>query len=262
MEASCPDVTPSLAAFIARGLGATSDKRYATPEDALDAALAIERPPRAMRELAELVEAGGAARERNIEAFKPAPVEASTTASEASTGGSELRQSRARKPTRAWRTPAVLAALVLTLLSMTGWLWSSATPARDDGAPPTAAPVAGALDIPSRPSGGAISGAPAAAQPAHAALPVHAKPNAVATGSAPKHARHVPSSASKKPGTLRVIAVPFGKVWLDGTLRGRAPLELEVAAGVHQLNVGRREPTLKQTVIVRPGELREIVVRY
>lgn len=64
-----------------------------------------------------------------------------------------------------------------------------------------------------------------------------------------------PSEATDVPGVaLRVVAVPYGQVWIDGEKRGQSPLTLsDLSAGEHEIAVGRTKPTLRRTVELPPA---------
>ena len=177
VEDSCPNVTPSLAAFIARGLCATGADRYASPDEMLDAALSIERPARAMRELAEL-----------IDAIKPrmAP---GLAPPETAKPGSELRESRSRKSSGSARRSLTFAALLMVLLLATGFFFFARSGVSKVARPLATPPTANASALPVKAAVPSSASIATSTQPALAALPVRGKPEPVARTRAGRRAR-------------------------------------------------------------------------
>ncbi len=66
-----------------------------------------------------------------------------------------------------------------------------------------------------------------------------------------------PVVAAPVPGTLRVIALPWGEVTVDGASRGRAPVTLHLGAGEHSVRItGGVEHT--ERVVIRSGDTRTV----
>lgn len=60
---------------------------------------------------------------------------------------------------------------------------------------------------------------------------------------------------------LTVLALPWGKVWLNGRLLGSAPQTVWLKSGRHRVQVGLDEPSTSTTVKLAAGETRRIVLR-
>lgn len=54
-------------------------------------------------------------------------------------------------------------------------------------------------------------------------------------------------------GRVRVMVVPWGDVWVNGRHAGRAPLDVELAAGEHTIAAGVGRPSKRQRVRVQSG---------
>lgn len=67
------------------------------------------------------------------------------------------------------------------------------------------------------------------------------------------------AAAPARRGTIQVGVFPAGQVWVDGRLRGRAPVTVSVPAGTHTVAAGRDRPAESRTVIVSAGKTEEIV---
>jgi serine/threonine protein kinase len=74
-------------------------------------------------------------------------------------------------------------------------------------------------------------------------------------GSAPE-ARTKPERA-----LLRVLADPWGNVWIDDEKVGRAPVRRLVRPGTHKVQIGDEYPETPKYVKVGPGESRKITLR-
>ncbi len=59
-------------------------------------------------------------------------------------------------------------------------------------------------------------------------------------------------------GSIRVTVVPWGRVWVDGRLRGRAPRSIRLGPGTHLVQVGYDRPMLDRTIRLRAGQRRSI----
>ena len=70
------------------------------------------------------------------------------------------------------------------------------------------------------------------------------------------------SSARRHRGTLHVVAVPYGEVWVDGQLRGKAPLRLPLRAGPHRIQVRAGREEQERSVQVDAGETSKSVFRF
>jgi len=69
----------------------------------------------------------------------------------------------------------------------------------------------------------------------------------------------VPDTTEARPARLTVIVFPWGNVWIDGKLRGAAPLKNEVLKpGRHKVSVGQDAPFKSQSIRLRPGQRRTL----
>ena len=59
-------------------------------------------------------------------------------------------------------------------------------------------------------------------------------------------------------GVIQVAVFPGGRVWLNGQLRGRAPVNLRLPAGTHWISVGQDQPTLRRRIAVVGGKTHEL----
>ncbi len=61
------------------------------------------------------------------------------------------------------------------------------------------------------------------------------------------------------PASLTVIVYPWGDVWINGKRRGAAPLKsLSLKPGRYRIGAGQGEPTVTQTVRLRPGQKKKL----
>lgn len=68
-----------------------------------------------------------------------------------------------------------------------------------------------------------------------------------------------PIAPSPKPGRLSVAVFPWGDVWIDGKLRGRAPVRnVALPPGRHKVSAGQGEPWKTQVVRLKAGQRRDI----
>jgi hypothetical protein len=64
-----------------------------------------------------------------------------------------------------------------------------------------------------------------------------------------------PVAPSPKPGRLSVAVFPWGDVWIDGKLRGRAPVRnVTLAPGRHKVSAGQGEPWKTRVVRLKEGQ--------
>jgi hypothetical protein len=61
---------------------------------------------------------------------------------------------------------------------------------------------------------------------------------------------------------VRVTAVPWGNIWVDGKLVGRAPRSLKLAAGAHSVSVGGDAPAATETITVRAGKRKGLMLEW
>ncbi|MDH3654264.1 MAG: serine/threonine protein kinase [Myxococcales bacterium] len=61
------------------------------------------------------------------------------------------------------------------------------------------------------------------------------------------------------PASLTVIVYPWGDVWINGKRRGTAPLkDLSLKPGRYRIAAGQGEPTVTQTIRLRPGQTKKL----
>jgi hypothetical protein len=61
------------------------------------------------------------------------------------------------------------------------------------------------------------------------------------------------------PASLTVVVYPWGDVWINGTPRGTAPLKnLALKPGRYRIGAGQGEPTVTQTIRLRPGQKKKL----
>lgn len=63
---------------------------------------------------------------------------------------------------------------------------------------------------------------------------------------------------SESAGRLRVTVVPWGRIWVDGRARGRAPRTLLLAPGAHLVQVGFERPMASRRVRVRESRVSRV----
>ena len=96
---------------------------------------------------------------------------------------------------------------------------------------------------------------PASEPAGAAAVPAFKTMTPDGPGSAPE-ARTKPERA-----LLRVLADPWGNVWIDDEKVGRAPVRRSVRPGTHKVQIGDEYPEEPKYVKVAPGESRKITLR-
>ncbi|MEM7135818.1 MAG: serine/threonine-protein kinase [Myxococcota bacterium] len=68
-----------------------------------------------------------------------------------------------------------------------------------------------------------------------------------------------PKPAAAAPARLSVYVFPWGQVWIDGKVRGSAPLEgISLKPGRHKVSAGRGKPSKTQTVRLRAGQRKSL----
>jgi len=70
-------------------------------------------------------------------------------------------------------------------------------------------------------------------------------------------------SAATRPHTaeLRVVAVPFGDVWIDGRPMGHAPVTTRLSPGSHEVAVGDGKADQHRTLRLVAGEVQNVIFR-
>jgi eukaryotic-like serine/threonine-protein kinase len=125
---------------------------------------------------------------------------------------------------------------------------NAAKPARLDPRAPSAAPLV--LVAEPTPDSEPVAGASPSAQVE--------KAGETKLAEAPD-AKPGPERRARK-GRLRVGVFPTGNVWIDGRLRGAAPLTLELAAGRHVIGAGADRPIKTERVEVKPDQEQSVVI--
>lgn len=113
--------------------------------------------------------------------------------------------------------------------------------------PPEPPPAAALAETPPSPTPGSELPSPPAASPQEPTT-------------TPATAERSRSSAPATPGTVRVVVLPWGEVWVDGAAQGQAPQTLTLRPGRHTIAVGQGGPSERRAVTVRAGE--EQTVRF
>lgn len=93
-------------------------------------------------------------------------------------------------------------------------------------------------------------------EPAAAPGLITATPEVEESAGSPPEARAKPERA-----ILRVLADPWGNVWIDDEKVGRAPVRRSVRPGTHKVQIGDEYPEAPEYVKVAPGESRKITLR-
>ncbi len=99
---------------------------------------------------------------------------------------------------------------------------------------------------------------PSAAADPRAAHELTPDPSA-STTAAPQPLAPAPSKA--RPSELRVVAIPFGDVWIDGRPMGHAPVNARLPPGSHEVAVGDGHPAQRRTLRLAAGEVQNVVFR-
>ncbi len=64
---------------------------------------------------------------------------------------------------------------------------------------------------------------------------------------------------AQAPASLTVVVYPWGDVWINGKPRGTAPLKnLSLKPGRYRIGAGQGEPTVTQTIRLRPGQKKKM----
>jgi len=180
---------------------------------------------------------------------RPASAEALIAAFERALSAPETPARR-----RAWarwtRTVGVLAGVSLTVVALTLLRTRERTP--------SAAQVTGAISpAPTPVASAAEPNEPAVLAPASPVELPPAQPARVRRTSEKPVASAVDKPIAK--GSLTVLVFPYGKVWVDGALRGESPVSLELDVGTHEVTAGQRVPGASKSVVVRKGEHAQVV---
>lgn len=178
-----------------------------------------------------------------------------------------------------WRFAALAAAILATSVvasgATLGWLRSPSAPSpvgeaeaaraiqaiEAEAAQPTegveaAAPDPALVTVPAaEPTIAQVSEtalAPAAEPVASSTEPEGVEAPEVREGDAP------PVEAATRHGTVRVVVIPWGYVWVDGVPQGRAPRVLRLPEGEHWVGAGIDGIERRKRVVVKAGVTRKI----
>lgn len=177
----------------------------------------------------------------------------------------------ARLPRRGapgWAWP-VLAVLLAVGAATTAWVaargdddqTATAEPARGrhEAVRETAAEPPATVDVVDGPAQPVATAEPAAEAPTEEAT----GPSEPAPTPEPPREEHAGRPARREPGrgTLNVVVIPFGDVWIDGRRIGPSPVTLEVETGRHVVAAGEGSPSRQRTVQVSAGQTRRVVLR-
>ena len=166
---------------------------------------------------------------------------------------------RPRKKSR--RTTLLAALALLGIVGLAGIVMGRAGGVEDVNKVERRAPDRiGALAVPSAaatqpPAEEQVAKEPASEPAGAAAMPAFETMASDGPGSAPE-ARTKPERA-----LLRVLADPWGNVWIDDEKVGRAPVRRSVRPGTHKVQIGDEYPEEPKYVKVAPGESRKITLR-
>jgi len=127
-------------------------------------------------------------------------------------------------------------------------------------ATPEAATSPGAREAatsPGAPEAAAAAAAREVASPpaAHAVAADSASTGSAAPSPAAADTGAPPAEDGARPGTLRVIVESWGEVWVNGRYMGRAPVDVTLRPGRHNVAVGEDGPTVRRTVQVESGRV-------
>ena len=166
------------------------------------------------------------------------------------------------RPRKKSRRTALLAALALLgIVGLAGIVMGRAGGVEDVNKLERRAPDRiGALAVPSvaapqPPAEEQVEKEPASEPAGAAAVPAFETMTPDGPGSAPE-VRTKPERA-----LLRVLADPWGNVWIDDEKVGRAPVRRSVRPGTHKVQIGDEYPEEPKYVKVAPGESRKITLR-
>jgi serine/threonine protein kinase len=193
----------------------------------------------------------------------------------------ELRTQRRRTPTALIAVVALasVAAGAFTIAFFAKEPWKSDAPPSAKAAelPPQAQAAKQSAPTPADPSGSTTQ--PSADAPFIAPyIPASGDEKAAATTTtqpAPKKPSHASQSASqraastqsaarsatseKKAAELKVVAIPFGDVWIDGKRVGPSPFTIKLAPGTYQVGAGDGRQQSSRDVTLGPGERQSAV---
>lgn len=284
-----PEVDGQLAAIVDRLLASNPDDRFADADALLDALDALAPPANARFTLLDLVEGrlGGPEARRHVRGPKTAHDEVSDDVSDATRrirrppGAADTAQrptaivdplplpvvvpersdllahAPEEKTWRAsrWLVPVSASVVAMALVGLGVGLG-------------TLSPRVGRVSVSSasmHPSEAAapatlVQSTPTPRLPEPAVAPVPASTVSIPSTPAVSSARVETSSRPERRTTarVRVVVLPWGKVWVDGIPRGRAPTVLTLEAGSHRIAAGQERPSIERRIRLSEGEARTL----
>jgi len=270
-----PETPPGLADLIEQLLEPERDARPASASAVLEMLDPYVPSPRERRELGELVRTSVPPVPPQAPVSETGPTEASgepkRDASGVGPSGSSLSgaepvpsstapQSDSPRSSRwLWLAVALVAAIATGAGFWVNQVEDAGAPSLAEeqaetpnaDSPPTAIPepspaaadgTKAAAELPAEPSGEPAAPATAGEEPA-------AETAAAAAPAAE------PDAEGPKPGRLSVAVFPWGDVWIDGKLRGRAPVQnVVLPPGRHKVSAGQGEPWKTRVVRLKEGQ--------
>lgn len=253
-----PDVPDELAACVERLLAVDPQQRFASAAAFLEA-LPMISVPAARRTFAELVRAptrakveAGHAETQPVAAVGPKAVEPRREVPTRTSvrPPTEPLVVQGTGPSRGARRMLLISAVCLGVTLLTAALIRQPLHSESTAAPPPPLPARPKSDDAPMPSTAASN--TTTASTTNGTAPTTAPP---ATPDAP--------SATARPHTaeLRVVAVPFGDVWIDGRAMGHAPVTARLSPGSHEVAVGDGKADQQRTLRLVAGEVQNVVFR-
>ena len=268
------DVPSVLERVIARLLEHDPEKRFGHADEVVDALTGITPPPSTRRSLGVLVDDSLSSKSRQD---LRAPTPGADAAKDSPRSGS--KEPSVRDDARPESTMALASrdvpgpsanstgpssrqqkvigltigiASALALVVIVRWWWPTESPPSESI---YAAGGPGGKTVPAVVSG-TYSAAPAASainraeeDPGLASTVLPAETDAV---------EEAVAESPPAPAILRVHVIPWGDVWVDGRRRGRSPVRVRLAAGVHRVQAGRGAPERSRRVSLESGQHRTL----
>ncbi len=157
----------------------------------------------------------------------------------------------------------LLAAVALTLSTLAAFLIAGSPGPRQVDDQTVETPIAQPPDVKSPQPTSPSSGEPTAnAEPTAGAVPTtDAGPATPVAEPAPPERTATTSSPKARSSELRVVAIPFGDVWINGRHMGHAPVNARLSPGSYVVAVGDGEPAQRRTLRLSAGEVQNVVFR-
>jgi serine/threonine protein kinase len=196
-----------------------------------------------------IVDAGGGAKQHEgSPEGKPSPAAPSSVQSESFVTGA--------LPERSSRAPLMWLLLSVALLAGGALAWSRApNPTQETAPAPTGLSTESAVENDS------VEPAPTEAEADESEVeeqPPIDQPEGPSTEPAPA-SKPSAEPAVQAPASLTVIVYPWGDVWINGKLKGNAPLKnLSLKPGRYRISAGQGQPTVTQTIRLRSGQQKRL----